>query len=354
MSLRRRLPVLALLFAEAVFAAAAASVWLAAVAGRVFTDSVPALQRLAWIPVPVLATAMALAILGIAGSRSLRGRATGDRGVADAGVPPAVPQGGESPRPRRPRAFGGVATVGIVLLALLVVDHLLLRWGLPRNCRGAVRLVHWNAASPSEEEAPDASRALANLEADILVVSNDWWLFGRPFTREWKDQHRPVHRAGPFALVTELPMREARLVLASRGRWAGLFRIEAPWAPRGELSILAVDLPSSIDLPRRDLADGLRGDLQALDLPPIDLVVGDFNMDSASDSLARAFPGHRSAFGLVGQGYAASYPRRFPLWHPDQILVGESIKPCGYRLLDLGIGTHRAQELRLRSSPEGS
>jgi hypothetical protein len=76
-------------------------------------------------------------------------------------------------------------------------------------------------------------------------------------------------------------------------------------------------------------------------------VVGDFNMDLGSASLAAAFPFHRSAFDLVGEGYAASYPRTFPLWHPDQILVGEGIEPCGYRLIDLGVGSHRAQELRL-------
>ena len=136
-------------------------------------------------------------------------------------------------------------------------------------------------------------------------------------------------------------------MLASQGRWAGLFRLEASWAPRGELSILAVDLPSSTELSRRDLAAALRADLASLDLPPIDLVVGDFNMDAASASLAGAFPDNRSALDRVGQGYAASYPRRLPLWHPDQILVGESIDPCGYRLIDLGVGTHRAQELRL-------
>lgn len=334
MSGRRRLAILSLRIAEACFAIVAVAAWSVGVAGRVVSDSIPSLQKLAWIPVPMLAVVMGLAIVGIACTRWGRRRAVGDDVAAQSGTP-------------RPKAFGGTAVVAIALLSLLVADHLLLRWGLPRNCRESIRVVHWNAASPSERDAPTASRALAALDAEILVVSNDWWLFGRPFTRQWKDEERVVHRAGPFALVTELPMREARLVLASQGRWAGLFRVEAAWAPRGELSILAVDLPSSTELSRRELATRLRSDLESLDLPPIDLVVGDFNMDASSASLARAFPDHRSAFDVVGQGYAASYPRRFPLWHPDQILIGDSISPCGYRLIDLGIGTHRAQELRL-------
>ena len=356
MSLGRRTSILALRLVEGALALAAIVAWSIAVIGRVVSDSVPSLQKLAWIPVPVIAMAMLLAILGLAGARRLRRRVMEQGRGADAGKAPRVDLAGERPAAHgasggdvipRPKAFGGVATVASVLLALLLADHLLLRWGLPRSCRGSIRLVHWNAASPSERESPIASAALAALDAEILVVSNDWWLFGRPFTREWKDQDRAVHRAGPFALVTDVPMLEARLVLASQGRWAGLFRLEASWAPRGELSILAVDLPSSTELSRRDLAAALRADLASLDLPPIDLVVGDFNMDAASASLAGAFPDHRSAFDRVGQGYAASYPRRFPLWHPDQILVGESIDPCGYRLIDLGVGTHRAQELRL-------
>ena len=354
MSGRRRLAIVSLGLLEACFAIVALAAWSVGVAGRVVSDSVPSLQKLAWVPVPGLAAVMLLAILGIAGSRWGRRRASEAPRTSDASETPAVHGEGGTPAISRPKAFGGTAAIAIAMLALLVADHLLLRWGLPRNCRESIRIVHWNAASPSEREAPTASRALAALDADILVVSNDWWLFGRPFTRHWKDQDRPVHRAGPFALVTELPMREARLVLASHGRWAGLFRLEAPWAPRGELAILAVDLPSSTELSRRELATRLRDDLDGLDLPPIDLVVGDFNMDAASASLARAFPDHRSAFDLVGQGYAASYPRAFPLWHPDQILVGDSIAPCGYRLLDLGVGTHRAQELRLPSASDNA
>lgn len=334
MTRRRRLAAVLLRGGEVLAAIVAFAAGSIAIVGRFVSDSVPSLQKLAWIPAPMLMAAMGAAILAMAGARRLRRRAAAD--------------GGETPAVRGPKAFGGAVAVAMVMLAALLADHLLVRWGLPRACRGSIRLVHWNAASPSDQDAPRGAAALAALEPDILVVSNDWWLFGRPFTREWKSQGRAVHRAGPFAMVTDLPMREARLVLASSGRWAGLFRVAHPGAPRGELSILAVDLPSSTEIARRDLAASLRADLQGLDLPPIDLVVGDFNMDAASASLAEAFPEHRSAFGLVGEGYAASYPRRIPLWHPDQILVGESIEPCGYRLIDLGVGTHRAQELRLR------
>jgi hypothetical protein len=326
---RRRSWAIALGGIEFLAALVALTAWTIALVGRLFSDSVPSLQKLSWIPVPALAAVMAVAIvvMTIVGRTRRRVSAVGGQ-VASPGV------------------AGRGAVLALAMLVLLLADHLLLRWGLPRACRGSIRLVHWNAASPSEEEASRSAEALAALDADILVVSNDWRLFGRPFTREWKEQGRTVHRAGPFALVTDLPVVEARLVLASNGRWSGLFRIEHAGGPNGTLSILAVDLPSSTDLPRRDLAAGLRADLDTLALPRIDLVVGDFNMDAASASLARAFPEHRSAFGLVGEGYAASYPRRFPLWQPDQILVGEAIEPCGYRLIDLGVGTHLAQELR--------
>jgi hypothetical protein len=333
MTRRRTISAIALQGGEVLMATVAFAAFAIAVVGRLASDSVPVLQKVSWIPVPALAAAMAIAILAMAAMRRLRQAAS-----APAGEAPAI---------RGSKAFGGAVPIATALLALLVADHLLSRWGLPRACRDSVRLIHWNAASPSQRDAPRASEALAAIDAEILVVSNDWWLFGRPFTRAWSAEARTVHRAGPFAIVTDLPLREARLVLASEGRWAGLFRVEHPGGAGEELSILVVDLPSATDLSRRDLADKLRRDLERLDLPSIDLVVGDFNMDAGSASLAAAFPFHRSAFDLVGEGYAASYPRTFPLWHPDQILVGEGIEPCGYRLIDLGVGSHRAQELRL-------
>ena len=59
MSLGRRTSILALRLVEGALALAAIVAWSIAVIGRVVSDSVPSLQKLAWIPVPVIAMARA-------------------------------------------------------------------------------------------------------------------------------------------------------------------------------------------------------------------------------------------------------------------------------------------------------
>ncbi|MBM4105163.1 MAG: hypothetical protein FJ257_02490 [Phycisphaerae bacterium] len=287
-----------------------ASAWAV---GRVTSDLNPTLQFLSWVPAPLFV----LLLLAAAGIMTL-----------------AV-------RPRR------AAAVVAAIPLLVGVDHLARRWGLPRACEDSLRIVHWNPASPGPDEAEAFAVAVESRPFDVLVISNDWWLFGRPFTHQWVGRERRVFRAGPFAMVTDLPVEEARLVVASGRRWVGMFRLAASPQFGRPLVIYVVDLPSSIRSPRREIARELTACLRDLDLPPADIVMGDFNMDFGSRSLASVFPSLRSAFSVAGQGYAGSYPREWPFWQPDQMLLAPGVEACGYRLIDLGMGTHRAQELML-------
>lgn len=304
----------------ALLAAGAAALWLT---GRVASDRWPPLQQISWIPVPLLLAVLGLATLLVGWGRRWR-----------LGV------------------LGWVLLIGWMVLG---ADHLARRWRPASEPAGGVRIVHWNAASPSESEAAGYAAALAKLDAEIIIVSNDWWLFGRPFTRNWEAQDRRVVRAGPFALVTDLPVVEARLVIANSGMWVGQFQIEGLGPDGGPLVILAVDLPSAPELARWTLASDLRERLDGLGLPSADLVVGDFNLDAGSVALRRAFPGMQSAFARAGRGYAGSYPREWPLWQPDQALVGDGVGVLDYRLLDLGVGSHRAQAMVIEApEPERS
>ncbi len=302
----------------ALIAAGAAALWLT---GRVASDRWPSLQQISWIPVPLLLAVLGLSTLLVGWGRRWR-----------------------------------LAVVGWVLVIgwmVLGADHLARRWRPAVEPPGGVRIVHWNAASPSESEAAGYSAALAKLDAEIIIVSNDWWLFGRPFTRDWESQGRRVVRAGPFALVTELPVVEARLVIANSGMWVGQFQIESLGPDGRPLVVQVVDLPSAPELARWTLASDLRERLDGLRLPPPDLVVGDFNLDAGSVALRRAFPGMQSAFARAGRGYAGSYPREWPFWQPDQALVADRLGVLDYRLLDLGVGTHRAQSVVI-DIPESS
>jgi len=291
-----------------------------------FSDSVATLQQIGWIPVPLVLTAMLLGLGMVAGGGAIAFRVWAKRLVV-----------------------GGAA-----LLLVVAVEHLSTRWGWVGGCSDPIRIVHWNAASPKPEAAAVQQVELARREWDILVVSNDATLFGRWFAHRWEDgpggEAWTVRRAGPFALVTSLPVLESRLAIASRDIWLGVFRVELPIAGGREVVIHALDLPSDPTLPRAALLADLRRRLDDLQLPEPDLVLGDLNLDAGSAALAAAYPDLLSAFEQAGDGYAASYPRNLPLWQTDQTMVAADLPICRYRFIDLGFGTHRAQELSLERS----
>ncbi len=243
-------------------------------------------------------------------------------------------------RRRTALAFGLVA-------AAMVTIHLRQRWSPFAPCRDGVRIVHWNAASPRVEESAPARASLASLEADLLLVSNDWGLFGRLHGDRWPETGQRVHRAGPFAIASRLPLLEVRLAVASKQRFVAVVRLDATAEIGRPLVVWLVDLPSDPRRPRMAEARALRTLLDGLRLPPPDLVAGDFNMDAGSVALQALLPGLRDAFAEAGRGYAGSYPRELPLWQPDQMAVAPTLRICSYRLVDLGWGRHRAQELML-------
>lgn len=291
-------------------AVAAALCWLV---GLVASDRFAATQFLHWVPAPLLAPIVA------AGSVVALGAARW-----------------------RPLA----AACAAAALAIAAV-HLATRWSPRGPCDEGLRIVHWNASSPSLEEADADRRAIAGLRPDLLLVTDDWALFGRVRGDRWEETGWRVHRAGPFAISTRLPLLEVRLAVASADRYLAVVRLDASEAIGRELVIWLVDLPSDPRGARMAEARSLRSLIDSLRLPPPDLVAGDFNLDSGSAALRTIAPGLRNAFAAAGRGYAGSYPRRLPLWQIDQILLSPDLAACSYRLVDLGRGRHRAQELML-------
>jgi len=293
------------------------------------SDGVASLQKIAWIPVPALLGGLLLGTV-------------------------AAVVGGSIGRRRWGR---GVVPAGAVLLVVVAGEHLATRWGWPKACGDPIRIIHWNATSPSPDEAVGQRADLAGREWDVLVVSNDASLFGRWFAHRWEDGPRgeawPIRRAGPFAMVTAHRVLESRLAIASGGIWLGVFRIELPVEGGREVTIHVLDLPSDPGISRRDLLTDLRRRLDDLQLPAPDLVMGDLNLDAGSRSLATAYPKLEPAFDVAGEGYAASYPRDWPLWQTDQMMVAPDLPICRYRFIDLGFGTHRAQELSIERSGDG-
>ncbi len=129
-----------------------------------------------------------------------------------------------------------------------------------------------------------------------------------------------------------------------------------------------VDLPSDISLSRVrvtrearaaiDAFDGMRMIRTANDswtiepgtghagpkgFPTPDLIIGDFNIPRGAASLSRLNMGFPDAFDQAATGYRASWPRRLPLWHLDQVFLGPRLRAWRYEVRDAGSGAHLMQ-----------
>jgi hypothetical protein len=127
------------------------------------------------------------------------------------------------------------------------------------------------------------------------------------------------------------------------------------------LVIWYIDLPSDPLGSKWELAGRVRAFLDSaaakIDddgnpvLPPADLLLGDFNIPRGSASLSRFTQGLQSAYDQAGSFGAASWPRRFPVFHLDQAFTAPTLKVLQYQLVDPGKSEHRAQIIDIEALP---
>jgi endonuclease/exonuclease/phosphatase (EEP) superfamily protein YafD len=221
---------------------------------------------------------------------------------------------------------------------------------------GTVRVLQWNTNWPANDDERSV-QALASVPADIVLISNRGAITSPDQVRRWAGPEARVVGAGPFAMVTRWPVREAIQVSGGGGPgkrwWVARFEVLPPdW--KGEpLRIAMVDLPSKPTLPRSSVAEALRNACEEGSLGSVDVVAGDFNATDGSVILARCFPGFHDALQASGRGWLATWPRRFPMWRIDHVLVSASIEPLQGRTIDPGISSHRMTEVRLRNRGPG-
>jgi endonuclease/exonuclease/phosphatase (EEP) superfamily protein YafD len=218
----------------------------------------------------------------------------------------------------------------------------------------AVSVLQWNTDWPSGDD-PRSMAFLAANPADIVVLSNRGAITSLERVHAWAGADVTLAGAGPFALVTRLPVIEARQVaVGGKGRqlwWIARFEVAPPsWSGR-TLRIAAVDLPSRPSMAKSLIADGLRAACEEGSLGEVDLVVGDFNATDRSVILERCFPGFRDALAEAGRGWLATWPRAFPLWKIDHVLLGPALSARAARTLDPGASHHRAT--RAEIAPAG-
>jgi hypothetical protein len=210
---------------------------------------------------------------------------------------------------------------------------------------GEIRLVHWNAACLALPISAGALDALLATGADVILVTDQCWMLAKGGAERVRARGYEIVQAGKFTAFTRVPVREARPLLASRGRTVGRFVFVAR---AGELVVDAVDLPSETTLPRAQLMRTLAAELSAAEPAKPDLYIGDFNITRGSASLLSLAPDHRDAFLVAGRGWGGSYPRTAPFWAIDLALVRAPWSAVEYGVIDLGAGRHRAQAVTLQ------
>ena len=212
-------------------------------------------------------------------------------------------------------------------------------------------LVHWNASWPNRKvELPLAYEVLRDLDADLVVITESgqfgWGTVGSDLKDEWPHDAR----ASGALLLSREPILEVRPILYSKGVSLVWARLELSGVER---SIWIIDLPSdpgrSKGLIFEKLLQAARD--EGLEMP--DIVVGDFNVTRRSRALQSAFPEMRNAFDESGVGWSGSWPREWPFWQLDQLLLGPSMQSRRYEIIDPGVGRHRMQRAVLRSRASG-
>ena len=236
------------------------------------------------------------------------------------------------------------------LLLVVLAGAFILRtsFGLSRDMPAAsptlVRLLQWNTNWPACDD-PRSMQALASAPADIALISNRGSITSPDMVRRWAGAQSRVVGAGPFALVTDWPVLEARMVAAGGSRpniwYLARFTVLPPaWNGR-PLRIAMVDLPSRPSLPRIEVANAMAEAIATGGLGDVDVVAGDFNAIGGSVILSRCFPRMRDAGNEAGVGWYATWPRRFPLWQIDHTLLGPGLRCLRAWTMDPETSAHR-------------
>jgi hypothetical protein len=243
--------------------------------------------------------------------------------------------------PRQCRALALWLAVAVGLGAFSMRND----WGLGRaRDPDAFRFAHWNACWVEKSQSEWAVEALLSFNADATLVTDPGAAFAEGGAQRLEDAGFRIVRAGSFAMVSRVPITEARPVYNARGRALSRFTLETPLGP---LRIDAVDLPSETTLPRFMSMRTFVGAIEGLRSEPADIISGDFNITRGSASLELLVGDARDAFATAGVGWGGTYPRRLPLFPIDLTQVRAPWRAVWADVVDPGFERHCAQRVDL-------
>lgn len=303
------------------------------------------------------------------------------------------------------------ARLGPLVLAAVASLHVaLVHWHLENAIfrtpgPTALRVYHWNATEGTDEALHEFLReadpfALRRDAPAVVVLANpplrlDWTDIVRmlaPEDIDARDIRSHVRRGGRFVFISGKPMSAAgwaTLGLQANTTEPDLIddgtamfaRVELDSGPiviwgfdwpsdptRGRMAYVEPSLNAIAESKHTTFQPTTAGPLQRVrhtGFPDAGVVIGDFNTGRGSAAISKLLPDMASAHAQAGIGPDYGWPRfvfnqqrdvnAFPVLALDQAFVQpEAWRATAYRMLDLGSGTHRAQELfitRVGSDP---
>ncbi|MBL9147786.1 MAG: hypothetical protein JNM94_03750 [Phycisphaerae bacterium] len=244
------------------------------------------------------------------------------------------------------RRLARLACVGIVVVVAIGL------WrdvGLPRRAPVAptLSIVQWNASWVNAKNGARPAQELHDLDADVLLISNPFRLFTKDRTEAWRAAGYDVRQFGTFAVVSRVPILDARTLFANDRIAALECTIDATASLGQAVTVLLLDLPSNPRVARMRVIEECLAALADARAAPADIVAGDLNITRGSHSLTVLAPDRRDAWADGGVGWGASWPRPIPFLQLDHVLIAPWLEAHETRFIDLDAESHLAQRVTL-------
>ncbi|HWB20567.1 MAG TPA: hypothetical protein VG711_09725 [Phycisphaerales bacterium] len=237
-------------------------------------------------------------------------------------------------------------SVWLLVVVALFADFLLLENHMFRSANptpSGLKLVHWNMSQSVNPVPGDILNSrLLELDPDITIMTSPGGWGWDPHLEPLNAGQRPVF-IFPIVMLSKLPILQGRQLIADNGVFVGIVQLDATQTLGRPITIYVVDFLSRPTASRMAVADEVHDTLSRMNVPPPDLVVGDMNITRHSASLAHMFPDTADAYDQAGHGYAATFERRFPLFHIDHVLLAPWLHATRYDVVDFSAARHRAQ-----------
>ena len=216
------------------------------------------------------------------------------------------------------------------------------------SASGDLRIVGWTMSHPKKNISDQSALEVVQFDGDITLLTHGWYVRGELAINEWlgNDGHKLI--SGPFTVLTKLQPIEVRTIIASDGIYISLFVLDATPMLGRTITMWAIDLPSNVGEPKMKVVARTLRLLDKVNVPPPDIVVGDFNMTRNSVAMRTLFPSLHDASDDSASGWLASYPRTLPIYHIDHTLISDTLIAINYKLINPHLGRHRVQLTELK------